>query len=84
MIRKILGLFVNPLTADDKYSLLNTGNLLQHFQMPRSQKRKIFSDFSFPFYKFRYNFQYFQKKDDPHSLCIIELTDSEKRVWINV
>ena len=52
--------------------------------MPLSQKRKIFFDFCFPFYKFRYNFQYFQKKDDPHSLCIIELTDSEKRVWINV
>ena len=27
VICKILGLFVNPLTADDKYSLLNWGNL---------------------------------------------------------
>ena len=33
MICKILGLFVNPLTADNKYSLLNRNNLFQHFQM---------------------------------------------------
>ena len=72
MIRKILRLFVNPLTADDKYSLLNTGNLLQNFQMPLSQKRKIFFDF-FPFYKFRYNFQYFQKKDDLIAYVLLNL-----------
>ena len=30
VIWKILGLFVNPLTADDKFSLLNSANLLQH------------------------------------------------------
>ena len=41
----LLGLFVNPLTADEKYSLLNRGNLLQHFQMHLSQKQKIFSKF---------------------------------------
>ena len=33
VIWKILGLFLNPLTADRKYSLLNTENLKQHFQM---------------------------------------------------
>ena len=43
LICKILGLFVNPLTADDKHSLLKGGNLLQHFQMQLSQKRKTFS-----------------------------------------
>ena len=43
VIWKILGLFVNLLTADDKYSLRNRGNLLQHFQVHLSQKRKQFS-----------------------------------------
>ena len=47
VICKILGLFVKPLTADDKYSLLNRGNLQQHFQMQSSQKRKIISKVSF-------------------------------------
>ena len=40
VICKILGLFVNPLTSNDKYSLLNTGNLLQQFQMQLFQKQK--------------------------------------------
>ena len=47
LICKILGLFVNPLTADDKYSPLNKGNLLQHFQIQLSQKQKNVSDFFF-------------------------------------
>ena len=81
---QILGLFVNPLTADDKYSLLNRGNLLQHFQMHLYEKRKIFSEFSFTFSKCRVNFEHFQRKYDPHSRSIFELTDSEKRGQINV
>ena len=42
---EILRLFVNTLTADDKYSLLNTGNLTQHVHMHLSQKQKDFSQF---------------------------------------
>ena len=67
MICKILGLFVNLLTADDKYSLLNKGNLWQDFQMQFSQKRKIFYEFFFAFSKLRVNFEHFQKKGDPRS-----------------
>ena len=51
----------NPLTAYDKYSLLKKVNLLQHFEMQLSQTQKIFSQFFFPFSKFRFNFQLFQK-----------------------
>ena len=48
MIRKILGLFVNTLTADDKYSLVNSDNLMQHIiQMQLSPKEKTFSEFLF-------------------------------------
>ena len=65
MICKILRRFVNPLTADDKYYLLKGGNLLQDFQMQLSQKRKSFSDIFFQLSKFRFNFENFQKKDDP-------------------
>ena len=63
MIYKILGLFFNPLTADDKYSLLNRGNSLQDdVQMQLSQKQKPFSEFFFAFSEFILNFEYFQKK----------------------
>ena len=47
--------------------------------MQLSQKRKIFSEFFFAFSKFKLNFEYFLKKDEPHSSCIFELTESERR-----
>ena len=36
---------VNILTADDKYYLVNTGNLTQHIQMELSKKQQDFSYF---------------------------------------
>ena len=39
----------------------------------------FFFFFFFAFSKFRLNFEHFKKKDDPHSWCIFEFTDSEKR-----
>ena len=47
---KILGLFVNTLTADDKFSLLNRGRLLQHVRMQLSQNLKNFTEFFFFFH----------------------------------
>ena len=42
VICKILRLFFNRLTADDKYYLLNKDNLTQPIQMQLSQKQKWF------------------------------------------
>ena len=39
-IQKILGLLVNTLTTDDKYTLLNTDTLTQPIQMQLSKKQK--------------------------------------------
>ena len=50
VIHKILALFVNPLTADNKFFLLNRGNLFQHFQIHLSHKWKIFVPFFFFFF----------------------------------
>ena len=60
-------MFVNTLTADDKYSLLNRDNLRQPIRTQLSQKHKAFSQFFLAFSKFTLNFQHFQKEDDPHS-----------------
>ena len=79
MISKILGLFVNTLTADEKYSHFNRENLLQHLEMQLSQKEKIFLDFLFAFSKLRFHFEHFQRKHDPHSSSFFELKDSEKQ-----
>ena len=59
---KALLVFVNTLTADDKYSLLNRDNLTQPIRMILSQKQKAFSQFFPAFSKFKLNFENFQKK----------------------
>ena len=78
VIRKFLGLFVNTLTGDDKYSLLNRDNILQHLQMKLYQKQKNISPYFFAFWKSWFSFQHFQKIDEPYSWCIFELTDAKK------
>ena len=59
---KILGLFVNTLSEDDKYCLLYRDNLTQPIQILLSQKQKTFSEFFSPFLKSTLNFEHFQKK----------------------
>ena len=51
VICKILGLFVNTLTADDKYSVLTMDNLTQQIQMQLSKKQKALSQFFSTFFK---------------------------------
>ena len=72
-------MFVNTLTADDQYSLLNRDNLTQPIRTQFSQKRKVFSEFFLEFSKSTLNFEHLQKKDDLHSRFISEITHSEKR-----
>ena len=67
MIHKILRLFVNTLTVDDKHYLLNRDNLTQPIQIQLSQKQKTFSEFFFAFSKSILNFKHLPKKDDPRS-----------------
>ena len=81
---KILRLSVNTLTDDDKYCLLYRENLMEHIQILLSQKQKTFSEFLVAFLKSILNFEHFQKKDDPHSRCISQITVSEKGDSINV
>ena len=68
--------FVNTLSVNDKYYLLNTANLTQQIQMELSGKRKTFSEFLFAFLKSILNFKHFPKKDDPRSLFTSENTGS--------
>ena len=72
-------MFVNTLTADDQYSLLNRDNLTQQIRTILSQKPQAFSQFFLEFSKSTLNFEHLQKKDDLHSRFISEITHSEKR-----
>ena len=67
MICKVLRMFVNILTADEKYSPVNRDYLRQSIQMQQLQKEKTFSQFDCAFLKARLNFEQFQKKDHPYS-----------------
>ena len=60
-------MFVNTLTADDKYSPLNRDNLTQPIRTKLSQKQEPFSELFLAFSKSTLNFEHFEKKDDPHS-----------------
>ena len=64
---KALKLFVNTLSADDKYSLLKRDNLAQPIRTPLSQKQIPFYQLLLAFSKFALNLEHFQKKDHPHS-----------------
>ena len=81
---EILRLFVNSLTADDKYSGSNMQNLPQKFQTPASQKQNTFSLFFIAFLKSAWNLEHFQKKDDYPSLIISEIIDAERRGYLTV
>ena len=67
VIHKILSLFVNTLTVNDKHYVLNRDNFTQPIQMELSEKEKTFSQFFFAFLKSILNFKHLPKKDDPHS-----------------
>ena len=77
-------MFVNALTADDKYSGSNMQNLPQQFQTQLSQKQRTFSGFFIAFLKCGWNLEHFQKKDEYPSLIISEIIDVEWRRYLNV
>ena len=62
VICKISRLFINTVSADGKYSLVNRHNLTQPIQIQLSRKQNIFSDFFSAFLKSSWNLEHFQKK----------------------
>ena len=77
-------MFVNALTADEKYSGSNMKNLQQQFQTTLSQKQNTFSAFFIAFHKCAWNLEHFQKKDEYPSLIISKIIDAERRGYLNV
>ena len=67
VIHKIIRLFVNTFTVNDKHYLLNRDNLTQTIQIQLSQKQKTFFQFFLAFLKSILNFRDLPKKDDPRS-----------------
>ena len=81
---KVLRLFVNTLTADEKYSFRNMQNFLQQLQMLLSEKRKTFSGFFIEILKCTWNLQHSEKKDESPSLIFSEIIVSNWGCYWNV
>ena len=80
----ILRLFVNTLTADDKYSCRIMQNSLQQLQTLLSKKRKTLSGFFIAFPKCAWNLEQFEKKDEFPSLIISQIIVSGRGCYWNV
>ena len=80
---EILRLFVNTLTADNKYSRCQVHNFAQQVQRPLSQKQKTVCGFFIAFLKCALNLEHFEKKDEYPSLIISEIIDCERGRYLN-
>ena len=84
---EVLGQLVNTLTADwDKHSALESGVIYRNKFKRRFLKRnaKTFSRFFIAFLKCTLNLEYFEKKDQSHSLSITEIINSETSSYLKV
>ena len=81
---EVLGQLVNTLTADYKHSAWNRENLPQQVQTLISKETKTFSGFFIAFLKCTLNLEYFEKKDQSHSLSITEIINSETSSYLQV
>ena len=83
VICKMLGLFLNTLAADHKYSLLNCDKLMEPIQMQLFIKQKRFLFFLHIGSWINF-WTFWKKKGYPYSLCFCEITGCERRGWANV
>ena len=81
---EILRLFVNTLTADNKYSRCNVHNFAQQIQTPLSQKQNCFCRFFIAFLKCALKLEHFEKKDEYPSPIISEIMDCESGGYLNI
>ena len=81
---EIFRLFVNTLTADDKYSCRNMQIFWQQLQTTLSQKGKTLCGVFIAFLKCAWNLEHSEKKEGYPSLIISEIIASERNVYLSV
>ena len=72
------------MTADYKYFRKNLENLPQQVQTQISLKPKSFSRSFIPSLKSTLNLEYFEKKDEPHSLRVTETNNCKTSSYLSV
>ena len=81
---EVLGQFVNTMTAVYNYFRWNLENLRQQVQTLISQKVQTFSLFFIASLKSTLNLEYFEKKDQSHSLSITEINNCRTSSYLSV
>ena len=81
---EVLGQFVNTITAVYNYIRQNLENLRQQVQTQKSLKPKTFSRFFIPLMNSTLNLEYFEKKDQSHSLSITEINNCKTSSYLSV
>ena len=81
---EVLGQFVNTMTADYKYFRQNLENLPEQVQTQISLKPKTFAGFFIASLKSTLNLEYFEKKDESHSLSITEINNCKTSSYLSV
>ena len=81
---EVLGQFVNTMTAVCNYFRWNLENLPQQVQTQISLKPKTFSQFFIASMKSTLNLEYFEKKDQSHSLSITEINNCKTSIYLIV
>ena len=80
----ILTLFLETITSDEKISHHNRYKFGEQIQLQLSEQSKSLSLFFFAFLKLTSNSEYFEGKEESHSLSISEINDSERVCYLNV
>ena len=81
---EVLGQFVNTMAAVYNYFRRNLENLRQQVQTLIYQKVKTFSGFFIASLKSTLNLEYFEKKDQSHSLSITEINNCRTSSYLSV
>ena len=80
---KILGVFVNTMTSEYKYSRRNMQTFAQQVQTPLSWKQNTLSRFFLALLKSTSNGEIFQKKEESSRLSISEFIDSKRGGYLS-
>ena len=76
-------LFVNTLTADDKYSRRYMQTFWQQVEAPLSQKGESFFRFFIAFLKCAWNLEHSEEKEEYPSLIFTEIIASERDLYLS-
>ena len=81
---EVLGQFVNRMTAAYKYFFQTLDNLRQQVRTLIILRPETFSRFFIALLKSTLNLEYFEKKDQSHSLSITEINNCKASSYLSV